>query len=69
MPLHFFYTMVQKVKMTKNSIQGGPALKRIGQHHDANLGPFLWENETTTYYYTKEKEEEENKDQRKVVGT
>ena len=21
-------------------------LKRIGQKHDANLGPFLWENET-----------------------
>ena len=28
MPLNLFYTMVQKVKMTKNSNQGGPALIR-----------------------------------------
>ena len=27
MPLYFFYTTVQKSKMTKNSNQGGPALK------------------------------------------
>ena len=29
MRLYFFYTMVQKVKMAKNSNQGGPALNQL----------------------------------------
>ena len=42
MPLYFFYTMVQKVKMTKNSNQGGGVLPRSGELSFSNSAPLMW---------------------------
>ena len=41
-------------------------LKRIGQWHDANLGPFLWEMKQHYTQKEEEEEEEENKEQKGV---